>query len=392
MAWKTTSVFDENLEALVSGFKIIVNKGGTRSGKTWAVLQLLYIIAERSRKPLLVSVVSETLPHLKKGCIRDFQTMLQDEGKWNEADWNATDKIYRVRSSTIEFFGCDSPAKVHGPARDILFVNECQNVKFDVFRQLEVRTRRLVLLDYNPTALFWVDTHVMLRESVRLIHSTYLDNTFLTGQQVAAIEAGKDDEQWWKVYGLGETGTLKGLIYENWEQCAAIPEGARLVGRGLDFGFTIDPSAVVAVYQQGGELWIDEELYQPGLTNDRLAAFLKDKDGIIVADSAEMKSIAELRNFGVRWIEPAKKGPDSVRNGIQIVQRYKLNVTKASVNLIRELRNYKWAEDKATGELLNAPAKNEHFDHALDALRYLCINRLAKKRSGGARAYIGRLY
>jgi phage terminase large subunit len=231
-----------------------------------------------------------------------------------------------------------------------------------------------------------------MREDTAESVTTYLDNPFLGPTQIAAIEAYKSDERWWKVYGLGQTGTHKGLIYTNWTQCKEIPDNARLVGRGLDFGYSADPTAIVAVYMMNGELYLDEELYESGLTNDRIAKALVGKSGYIVADSAEPKSIDELRNYGVRNIEPSVKGPDSVRNGIQVVEQYRLNVTQRSLNLIRELRNYKWAEDKVTGELKNEPAKNEHFDHALDALRYLVSSKLQQRRRGTARSHLTKLY
>ena len=195
--------------------------------------------------------------------------------------------------------------------------------------------------------------------------------------QIAEIESNKDDENWWKVYGLGLTGRPQGVIYKRWEQVDAIPDYAELVGRGLDFGFTNDPTAIVDVYRADGELWLDERCYRINLTNDKIAEFLRPLPGCTVADSAEQKSIAEIKNYGVRWIEPAIKGADSIRAGIQILQRYKMNVTKRSLNLINEIRNYKWKEDKITGELLNVPI--DKYNHALDAVRYVALNKLSKR-------------
>ena len=243
-----------------------------------------------------------------------------------------------------------------------------------------------IIIDWNPDSEFWYEQQGLSgREGTTEIVTTYLDNPYLGETQIAAIEAYRTDERWWKVYGLGETGNRKGLIYTDWEQCKDIPTNARLVGRGLDFGYQADPTSIVAVYIMDGELYIDEELYAPGLTNDRIAQALRGKGGVIVADSAEPKSIAEIRNYGIRNIEPSVKCADSVRNGIQVVQRYKMHITQRSLNIIRELRNYRWAEDKVTGELKNEPAKSEHFDHALDALRYLVTAKLQQRGTGTAK-------
>lgn len=392
MNWETSRIYDDTLMAVADGQAVVVNKGGTRSGKTWSVLQCCYYIATHQRGKV-ISIVGESIPFLKRGAIRDFQALLGET--WNVDCWNATDKIYNFphTGSSIEFFSADNEGKVHGSARDYLFVNECYYIPWEVYRQLAVRTRKAILLDYNPRSRFWVDDKVLGKDNVTLIHSTYKDNPHLTPMQVATIESNKADENWWRVYGLGETGTTEGLIYTNWVQCEEIPTDARLVARGLDFGFSQDPTAIVSVYMQGGDLWLNEECYLHGLTNDKIADILKalpQPQTSIVADSAELKSIVEIRNYGVRNIEPANKGADSVRNGIQIVQRHKLHVTQSSLNLIKELRNYSWQRDRISGEWRNEPNKSAHIDHALDAVRYVCLNKLAQRRHGTARATIGR--
>ena len=382
-------------EQLANGTRLIANKGGTRSGKTYSILKMMLNIAMCVERTF--DVVSESLPHLKRGALHDFEEIIAAnesliEGKTYEL--NRTDRVYSFpNGSEIRFFAADNWGKVKGSRRDILFVNEANRIDWEIFRQLDVRTARSILIDWNPDAEFWYEQQGLnLREDTTEIVTTYLDNPYLGEQQIAAIEAYKSDARWWKVYGLGETGSFKGLIYTNWTQCTSVPQNARLIGRGLDFGYNADPTAIVAVYMMDGELYLDEECYAPGMTNDRIAQVLTGKPGIIVADSAEPKSIAEIRNYGVRGIEPATKGQDSVRNGIQVVQRYRLNVTQRSLNLIRELRNYKWAEDRVTGELLNEPAKNEHFDHALDAVRYLVSARLNQRRTGTAKAHNTYLY
>ena len=380
---------------IAEGKRLIANKGGTRSGKTYSILKMILNIAKRWERT--VDILSESLPHLKRGAIHDFEEIIAADQSLIEGqtyELNRTDRVYTfTNGSEIRFFAADNWGKVKGSRRDILFINEANRIDWEVFRQLDVRTTRCILIDWNPDAEFWYEQQGLnTRDDTTEIVSTYLDNPYLGAQQIAAIEAYRNDARWWKVYGLGETGTFKGLIYTNWVQCKGIPANARLIGRGLDFGYNADPTAVVAVYMMDGELYLDEELYAPGLTNDRIAQALTGKSGVIVADSAEPKSIQEIKNYGIRSIEPSVKGPDSVRNGIQVLQRYKLNVTQQSLNLIRELRNYKWAENRITGELLNEPAKNEHFDHALDAVRYLVSSKLQQRRTGTAKAHNTFLY
>lgn len=393
MEFDTGKIYDDTLTSIADGKEVVVNKGGTRSGKTWSLLQCCVWLAANQRNKL-ISVVGESVPFLKRGAMRDFKTMMGND--WRSEWWNATDKVYTIPTtgSSIEFFSADNEGKVHGSSRDYLFINECYFIDWEIYRQLAVRTRRAILLDYNPRSRFWVDEWLIGKPNVELIHSTYKDNPHLTDRQIAEIESyQKTDPNWWRVYGEGETGTTEGLIYTNWVQCEEIPTDARLVARGLDFGFSQDPTAIVSVYMQGGDLWLNEECYLHGLTNDKIADILKalpQPQTSIVADSAELKSIVEIRNYGVRNIEPANKGADSVRNGIQIVQRHKIHVTQNSLNLIKELRNYSWQRDRISGEWRNEPNKSAHIDHALDAVRYVCLNKLAQRRHGTARATIGR--
>lgn len=391
---KSTKVYRLTKKAIREGKRLVANRGGTRSGKTYSVMVLLLVLA--TTEPHKIDVVSESLPHLKRGAINDLNEIMSHYGliEGEHYEMNRTDHVVSFpNGSEIRFFPADSWGKVKGSRRDTLFVNEANRIDWEIFRQLDVRTTGSILIDWNPDSEFWYEQqNLNVREDTTEIVSTYLDNPFLEPTQIAAIEAYKSDEGWWKVYGLGQTGSHKGLIYTNWCQCREIPDNARLVGRGLDFGYRADPTSIVAVYMMDGELYLDEELYAPGMTNDRIAQVLQGKNGPIVADSAEPKSIQEVRNYGIRGIEPSVKGADSVRNGIQVLQRYKLNVTQRSLNLIKELRNYKWAEDKITGELKNEPAKNEHFDHALDAVRYLVSLKLQQRRTGTARATNIRLY
>ena len=378
---QATYVYKQNLSAWLERYRVIANKGGTRSGKTYSLVSLFISVAVAGKKIREIDIVSESMPHLKRGALNDFNEILDREQLVDGVDYesNLSDHVYTFNSGTkIRFFSSDDWGKVKGSKRDVLYINECNRVDYEIYRQLAVRTTECIFLDWNPDTEFWYELKgVQSKDSTKEIHSTYKDNPFLSDVQIAEIESNKDDENWWKVYGLGLTGRPQGVIYKRWEQVDAIPDYAELVGRGLDFGFTNDPTAIVDVYRADGELWLDERCYRINLTNDKIAEFLRPLPGCTVADSAEQKSIAEIKNYGVRWIEPAIKGADSIRAGIQILQRYKMNVTKRSLNLINEIRNYKWKEDKITGELLNVPI--DKYNHALDAVRYVALNKLSKR-------------
>lgn len=376
-----TSVFGHNLDAYVNNVRYIVNKGSTRSSKTYSILQLLYIIAYKSPHPLVISIVSESIPHLKKGCIRDFREMLVADGLWVHKNWNATDKIYKVNESVIEFFSVDNPAKVHGPSRDILYVNECINVEYEVYRQLAIRTTGTIFLDCNPCYEFWLDKKVLTQPNARLIHSTYRDNEYLTPEQIREIESNRADAAWWQVYGEGLTGSMSGVVIGNWDIVEAMPDSYKRRWIGIDFGFTNDPTAIVDIRLAGGELWIDELLYARGYDNLMIANHLASSgignDIPIVADCAEPKSIREIASQGWR-IEPAQKGKDSVRTGIAILNRYRKHISARSKNIIDEYRSYRWQTNEF-GDATNIPV--DRYNHAIDAQRYVCLNKLIERGS-----------
>ena len=371
---------------------VVVNKGGTRSGKTWSLLQLCHNLIIK-KHGYLVSVVGETMPFLKRGAIRDFKTMLGSE--WHDEWWNASDKVYTIPTtkSSLEFFSADNEGKVHGSARDVLFINECYFVDYEIYRQLAVRTRKRILLDYNPRSRFWVDEHLIGKEGVALIHSTYKDNPHLTPMQVAMIESNKGDENWWRVYGLGETGSVEGLVYTNWQISQTYPSDYKREFICIDFGFTNDPTAILRVRLSGGELWVDEIAYRTGMLNQDIVKELKDagigRGAQIVCDSAEQKSIAEINNLGGFRAVPVAKGRGSIVAGISAVQAYKVNVTQRSLGTIDELRNYSWRRD-INGNYINVPV--DKYNHALDALRYGVTTYLMARRNVGVpRARIGHI-
>lgn len=392
---KVTSVFDKNLEAYNQrGVRIVANKGGTRSSKTYSLLQLLMLISIMSETPLMISIVSESLPHLKKGALRDFLSILDGEGLKEGKDYtyNRTDFIFKIGRSKIEFFSSDSPGKVHGPQRDILFINEANHIPYEVYRQLVIRTSFMVFLDWNPSAEFWFEEEkVNLRDDCVTIHSTYKDNEFLSPAQVREIESNMGNENWWRVYGLGLTGNREGLVFTNWEQVSASkwPAEFKRAWIGLDFGFTNDPTGILFVGLSGGQLWLRELCYETGLLNQDIAKIIKGSEFRsleVVADSAEPKSIEEIRRLGVR-IEPATKGNDSINVGIGVVQRYKLNVHEDSDNLIKELRQYEWKRDRITGKMMNEPI--DKFNHLIDPLRYVALSKLFVKKKSVNRSTLG---
>ena len=376
---KVTNVFMKNLEALESGKRYIVNKGSTRSSKTYSILQLLYVTALHAEKSLIISVVSETMPHLKRGCIRDFMEIVKEMGKWDDKAWNATDKTYKVNGSLIEFFSADNAAKVHGPSRDILYVNECINLNYETYRQLAIRTTKMIFLDCNPAHDFWLDHKVLPEPDALLIHSTYRDNNFLSEAQIKEIETNKGDADWWRVYGEGLTGIRQGAVVKNWDIAAQMPEVYKKRWIGIDFGFTNDPTAIVDVRLHEGELWINELLYAKAYDNlmiaDALAANGVPRDTPVIADSAEPKSIKEITAQGWK-VEGAYKGRDSIASGIAILNRYPKHVTQNSRNIINEYRNYRWKTGDS-GNATNIPI--DSYNHAIDAQRYVCLNYLAER-------------
>lgn len=363
--------------------RLRIVQGGTSASKTFSILAYLVHVAQ-TNDDLVISVVSESLPHLKLGAIRDFKTIMKAQRYWNEEAWAKGDFVYTFPTGTIlEFFSVDS-SKAHGPRRDVLFINECNNVSYDIYTQLETRTRQLIILDFNPVQEFWVHTEVMPHTPHDFLKLTYKDNEALEPAIVRSIESRRHNENYWTVYGLGEIGRLEGVIYDNWSLVPDVPDGARRVRHTLDFGYTNDPSALTDIYEYQGGFVLDELLYLPGQKNKALANAIRKSEGLpplnpdtntyvgttsilTIGDSSEPKSIAEIKDCGVKIIG-AVKGADSIDFGVQLVQDQTLYVTERSVNLIKELRNYVWRVDPRTGKSLNVPI--DDWNHALDGVRY----------------------
>lgn len=351
--------------------RVRVIQGGARAGKSFAILLILIATAQDIKnKGKVISVVSETVPHLKRGVMRDFKNIMIEHGYWQDARWNASDYIYTFETGCIiEFFSADSSAKVRGPARNVLFINECNNLSYETYTQLTIRTTDYIFLDYNPVNSFWVHEEVITRPDAEMIILTYKDNEALAQTIVDEIESRKSNKNFWRVFGLGLIGEAEGKIFSNWYVEDTIPHEARLERRGLDFGYSNDPTAIIDVYYYNGGYILDEQLYQKGLSNKQLADIIKNLDRpntMVVCDSSEPKSIDELKLYGIN-AHPAQKGLGSILQGIQYLQDQQISITERSTNLRKEYRNYMWKTDKE-GKILNVP--EDIWNHALDATRY----------------------
>lgn len=367
----TTRIFEDNARSWVGKQRRALNEGGTASSKTFSILQLLVLIAQHAKHPLLISVVSESLPHLKRGAIRDFFRIL-DESPDNNPRYNKTEQTYTFGNGVIEFFGADEAGKVRGPRRDILFINEGNNVPWETARGLDIRTSKFTFVDWNPVGEFWAHEHWVGQPGNVYIHSTYLDAlSVLPPEVVENIESNKDkDPNWWNIYGLGLIGMVEGLVYPRFGIVEALPERGD-VGYGLDFGFSSDPTTLTKDVIIGDELYSQELIYERGLTNQDIAARMVEL-GVrrhvdeIWADSAEPKSIEEIYRHGFN-IKGAPKGPGSVEYGHQKVRQYNQFWTKDSTNCIKEQRNFRYILDK-NGKLTE---KTTHmFSHGMDGRRY----------------------
>lgn len=351
--------------------RIRIVQGGTSASKTISILMYLTDMAQSDQVPTLTSIVSESIPHLKRGCLRDFKNIMQGHNYWKDSSWNATDSIYTFESgSKVEFFSADNADKLRGGRRDRLFLNEANNMTFDAFEQLEVRTKEFIFIDYNPTNEFWALTEVKgKRDDVDFIILTYLDNEALSQEIRNSIEQRKNRKGWWQVYGEGQLGEVEGKIYKDWQIVDEIPHEARLEVRGLDFGYTNDPTVLEDIYKFNDGFIVDEQLYMKGMSNKQIADLilnLPNPQTLVIADSAEPKSIDEIKSYGVNIIG-ATKGQGSVMQGIQFVQDQRISLTKRSINTIKCYRNYLFKTDK-DGKILNEP---EHtFSDPMDAIRY----------------------
>jgi phage terminase large subunit len=351
--------------------KIQVHQGGTRSGKTYSILTALIELCHKN-SGLVVTICRKTFPALRATAMRDFFEILNREDIYNPDLHNKSDATYQLWGNMVEFISIDQPQKVRGRKRDVLFINEANEINLEDWRQLLLRTTGKVLIDYNPSDEFhWIYDEVIPREDAAFFQTTYKDNPFLPESVVMEIERFKEaDENFWRVYGLGERGASQATVFTHWKEIDQIPNEYKLLNLGLDFGYTADPTAIVRVYTDGHGFAVDELCYATRLTNSDISKVLRDsgvtRSDVIICDSAEPKSIDEIHAHGFNT-HGARKGKDSVKNGIQFLHSRPLLVTARSVNVIKELRNYKWKEDK-NGKQLNEPV--DSFNHAIDAMRY----------------------
>lgn len=377
----TTRVFEDVLQAWIDRKRGILLEGGTRSTKTYSVMQFLHVVSGAAKSPLLTSVISESLPHLKLGAIRDYFNVL-GLSQANDPQWSRTDFIRKYPNALIEFWGADNAGKASGPSRDILFVNEGNYVPWSTVHAAATRTTKFVIVDWNPTGEFWAHQYESdgkivsgWRSDPRFAysHSTYLDaKAVLPRSVVEEIESNRDkDPNWWNIYGLGLTGKIEGLVHPKFEQIDALPTGAG--GYGLDLGYSGDPVALVQNVIIGGNLYSRELIYERNLTNDDIARQMTvlgvDRRSPIYADAAEPKSIEELVRKGFN-VMASEKGPGSVAYGIQRVNQYYQYWTKDSPNCIREQRNYRYDKDRITGTLKDSTDNAHQYSHGMDARRY----------------------
>ena len=366
MLYQTTTAL-RKLLGLKKRIKVV--QGGSSASKTISILQIFIDKCQRDNSPVIRSVVSESLPHLRRGAMQDFLNIMEGHQYFKDDRWNKSEFTYTFETgSKLEFFSVDQPEKVKGARREDLFINEANNIKEETYNQLEIRTRGEIWLDYNPTNEFWAMTSLIgRRDDVDHIILTYKDNEGLPDTIRQSLEARMCNRNWWKVYGEGQLGEVEGKIYRDWQIIDTIPHEARLERRGLDFGYSNDPTAIIDIYKYNGGFIFDELCYQKGLSNKQIADILSEKKEILVkADSAEPKSIDEIRLYGIN-ILPASKGKGSINQGIQFVQGQRISVTKRSINLIKEYRNFLWQTDK-DGRIINVP--DVGFDHTMDAIRY----------------------
>ena len=348
--------------------------GGTRSGKTYAILQWL-LVQMIAKDGLNVTVVRKTIPSLKRTVIKDFQDILKSLDIWNENDYNATDRIWSYYNSTIQFISTDDAEKLRGIKSDILFIDEASEIDEESYFQLSIRTTGRIILAYNPTVspYHWLR---QMQDCERYI-TTYKDNTFLAKELVYAIEELEiKNPKYWTIYGKGEFAPNEKAIFK-FDICDEFD--AEFVGFGIDFGFSQDPTALVAVYKSGDKLYLEELIYEKGLvTNDivdRLRKLDISKSEEIWGDSAEPRLIEEIYRSGFN-IKPVTKGKDSIKFGIGVMQNYEIYIHKKSQNLINEMYSYQYATDKY-GYVTDTPEGG--LDHLIDAARYCCMMKLSQK-------------
>lgn len=366
---KCSNVWDKNYKAYKDNLRYIINQGGTSSTKTFSILQLLVAICMKYN--VKIDIVGLSVPHLKSGVLNDMPSVCEQFGINFSEHYKEGDKVFEYGKGTINFLAFDKLGKAHGGRRDILYMNEANHLNYNIVEQLMVRTRNCIFIDYNPTNEFWVQTKLLKEEPEKciLIRSTYKDNPFLEQTIIDMIESKKGNNNFWRVYGLGELGIAEGLVYDNFEELDFDKNRFAKYYNGIDWGFSNDPFAFVRVAVEQDCLYICDEIYQRKLLNKDSAPLVKNIIGseYVFCDSAEPKSIADYQNLGVNAI-PCQKGAGSIESGVKHIQSYrKIYVHPSCQNTLTEFRSYEWKQDK-NGELMPIPV--DAFNHALDAIRY----------------------
>ena len=362
--------------------KIIVEQGGTRSGKTYNIILWIIFNYCTNNKGKVITVCRKSFPSLRATVMRDFMGILQTYNVYQEANHNKSNSEYHLFGNLVEFISLDQPQKIRGRKRDLLFVNEGNELYYEDMQQLLFRTQEKIILDFNPSDEYhWIYDKLIPRDDCAFFKTTYLDNPFIEDSIKKEIERLRDtDEQYWQIYGLGERSASRSTIF-NYVEVNQIPINANLIAYGMDFGYTNDPTTLVSVYTEGHNLYIKEHLYRTQMNTNEISTFLKDEKLLgnpIYADSAEPRLIAELRRMGHN-IFPSLKGKDSVNAGIDLLKRYKIHILSTSSNAISEFRNYKWKEDRS-GALVNIP--EDKHNHIIDPCRYATYSILSRPNFG----------
>lgn len=376
-------------QSLLKNKPINVQQGGSSSGKTYTILQYLFMVGAENPKET-ITVIAEDVPNLKSGAYRDAKNILANTPEL-KIYWpyeNKSDRIFEsINGSVIEFKSFQDEYDARSGKRDRAFFNEANAIKYGIFEQINMRTTKQTIIDFNPSARFWAHDQLEGRDDVEWNVTTYLDNDFIAPAIIEKIESyeptpenikrGTANEYRWKVYGMGEVGRLEGLIFPNFKTTKEWPEYKWRVF-GMDFGFTNDPTTLIEIRMVHGALYVKEHIYRKGLTNQDISRLIKDLEitDQIIADSAEPKSIEELKREGI-WVSPAQKGKDSIMYGIQRINEYQVNIHASSKNLIEEFSSYIWAKDRH-GQSTNKPI--DDFNHGIDAIRYALTDKLRRKK------------
>ena len=362
--------------------KIVVEQGGTRSGKTYNILLFIIFHYCTHNKNKIITICRKTFPSLRATVLRDFLQILNHYQIYREDFHNKSSSEYNLFGNLIEFTSLDQSQKIRGRKRDLLFINEGNELYWEDWQQLIFRTQERIILDFNPSDEYhWIYDNVITRKDCAFYKTTYLDNPFLEDVIRDEIERLKEtDDQYWQIYGLGERASSINTIFK-YAEVNKIPDDAKLISYGMDFGYSNDPTTLVSVFVMEHNLYIKEHLYRTQMTTQDINIFLREQNLLtnpIYADSAEPRLIAELRRMGHN-IFPSLKGKDSINAGIDLLKRYKLHITSDSNNAIQEFRNYKWKEDKS-GRLINIP--EDKNNHIIDPCRYATYSILSRPNFG----------